>query len=87
MQMEHSCSLSHQVRSSEAAKEKLCACSLCEQGWDGNNDILILNKMNVISILLCAERTAGFGMVFFLMQKEAWRLFSFNSATEIITAL
>lgn len=24
LQMEHSCSLSHQVRSSEAAKEKLC---------------------------------------------------------------
>lgn len=82
LQMEHSCRLSHQLISSEAAKEKLCL--PVHKGAMACHDSLILNEMNVIGTLLCAECTTGFG---FLMQKEAWRLLLFNSATEIIRAL
>lgn len=39
-------------------------CSLCDLGCNGNTDILILNKRNVICILLYAECTTGFGGFF-----------------------
>lgn len=48
----------------------MCTRSLCEQGWDGKNDILILKKRNVICILLWAECPTGLGQVFFFEYKR-----------------